>query len=324
MAVSRNIHTIMKRSVHRFFGIALVAATLLGAGSCLDTPDIADPNVQLQKDLQSINSYMASAGVVNYQEDEATKIRFVIKKLGTKLPPRTTATKISADYKLFLIPPVGSDPVEQGNISGLALGNLITAWQTMAMKLPLGTVADLYVPSVWAYGTRGSEKVPANSPLLFADFEVKTAEITTTEQTQFKADTTAIGTYLRGKGYTDVVKDETGIFYRITTEGSGSQPGWFHKVTFKEQYKLFTDDTRTVTDVLERKPQENITDSRPVDYIQGLMVGLQKLREGSKATLYIPSGLAYGTQGAVGTGGVTVIPANSNVIVDVEVITVSQ
>jgi FKBP-type peptidyl-prolyl cis-trans isomerase len=314
----------MKRSVHRFFGIALVAAALLGVSSCLDsTDDIVDPNIQLQKDIATIDNYMLTEGVFGYREDEYTKIRFVIKKLGTKLPARTTATKISADYKVFSIPP-GTTPYDQGNITSTQLGTLISGWQTMAMKLPVGTIADLYIPSLWAYGTGGKGEIPGNMPLLFEDFEILNAEITSAEQNQFKSDTTAIRTYLEGKDYTDVVYDTTGIAYRVTTQGGGSQPSWFSKVTFKAQYKLLTDDTRAVTDVLELKPQENVTDSRPVDYIQGLMIGLQQLREGSKATFYIPSGLGFGVQGASNNAGTTVIPANSNIIVDIEVIAVSQ
>lgn len=318
----------MKRSVHRFFGIALAAATLLVAGSCLDTQDIPDPNVQLQKDIQTIDSYMASKNLTpfDYEEDEYTKIRFVIKKLGTKLPARTTATKIKADYKVLAIP--GETLFDQGQVSE-QLSNLITAWQTMAMKLPVGTEADLYVPSVWAYGTQGKASIPANQPLLFQDFEILNAEITPAEVTQFKTDTTAIGKYLRDKKYTDVVYDlfdsaGLGIAYRVTTQGGGSPISWFSNVSFKVQYKLLSDDERAATEVLEMKPQENVTDSRPVDYIQGLMLGLQQLRTGSKATFYIPSGLGFGIQGAQNNAGTTVIPANANLIVDVEVVSVGQ
>jgi hypothetical protein len=330
MAVNRNIHTIMKRSVHRFFGIALVAATLLVAGSCLDTQDIPDPNVQLQKDIQTIDTYMISKGLTpyDYEEEEGTKIRFVIKKLGTRLPVRTTATKISADYKLYPIPPVDGQPaIDQGNITEL-LSNLIPAWQAAALRLPIGTIADIYTPSAWGYGTAGNSKIAANQPLLFTDFEIKSAEITPAEQTQFNTDTTAIGKYLREKKYTDVVYDlfdsvGLGIAYRVTTQGSGYPISWFSNVSFKVQYKLLSDDTRAVTDVLEYKPQENATDNRPVDHIQGLMLGLQQLRTGSKATFYIPSGLGFGIQGAQ-SGGATVIPANSNLIAEVEVISVSE
>jgi hypothetical protein len=313
----------MKRSVHRFFGIALVAATLLGAGSCLDTPDVVDPRIQLQKDIATIDNYMLTEGIYAYRDDEGTGIRFVIKKLGTKLPARTLGTKISADYKVFSIPP-GTTPYDQGNITSTVLGDLIPGWQTMAMKLPVGTIADLYIPSLFGYGTGGKGEIPGNMPLLFEDFELLSAEVSSAEVTQFKSDTAAIHTYLKGKAYTDVVYDTTGIAYRITTQGAGLSPSWFSKVTFKAQYKLLTDDTRAVTDVLDLKPQENITDSRPVDYIQGLMIGLQQLREGSKATFYIPSGLGFGIQGASNSSGTTVIPANANIIVDIEVVTVSQ
>ena len=58
--------------------------------------------------------------------------------------------------------------------------------------------------------------------------------------------------------------------------------------------------------------------SRPVDYIMGMIIGLQKLSAGSKAVLYVPSGFAFGADGASDGAG-TSIPANANIIVEVEI-----
>jgi FKBP-type peptidyl-prolyl cis-trans isomerase len=310
----------MKRSVNKLIGATLVAMTLgLGLNACLDSPDIEDPNIQLQKDIQTIDNYLLLEGEYNVMKDAYTGIRIVIRETGKKLPARTTATKVSVDYKGYTLP--GGDTgatFDEGNIDG-AISNFISGWQAMLLKLPVGTRADIYIPSYWAYGTSGNNAIPPNTPLLFKDFKINSATITETEITQFKKDTAAITTYLKAKSLEDVVvRDTTGISYRITTEGAGPPALWFSKVSFKATYKLLTDDTKTVAEAT-LAPVANSTDSRPVDYIQGLMVGLQKLREGSKATFYIPSGLGFGVAGAPPGNTTKVIPADANIIVDIEV-----
>jgi FKBP-type peptidyl-prolyl cis-trans isomerase FklB len=59
-------------------------------------------------------------------------------------------------------------------------------------------------------------------------------------------------------------------------------------------------------------------DSRVINYIFGMQVALPKLPVGSKATLYIPSGLGFGDQ--VINSGSASVPANSNLIYEVELL----
>jgi FKBP-type peptidyl-prolyl cis-trans isomerase FkpA len=53
-----------------------------------------------------------------------------------------------------------------------------------------------------------------------------------------------------------------------------------------------------------------------VDYINGIKVALMKIGVGGKITVYIPSGLAFGPV----DNSASALPANSNVIYEVELL----
>jgi FKBP-type peptidyl-prolyl cis-trans isomerase len=56
-----------------------------------------------------------------------------------------------------------------------------------------------------------------------------------------------------------------------------------------------------------------IFDSRVVNYIRAFQVGLQKMPVGTTATLYVPSGLAFGSNGSSDGS----VPGNSNLIYEI-------
>ncbi|SKC74039.1 FKBP-type peptidyl-prolyl cis-trans isomerase [Ohtaekwangia koreensis] len=299
-------------NVRRLIGVALVCAAV-GLSGCIDsTDDIADPNIQLQADVKAIDDYLA-ANFIGAQKDPSG-IRMEITKLGTGLPARSINSTVDVDYvgKFF---PDGAG-FDQGNIKG-TLKSYITGWQIAFTKLPVGTQARLYIPSGWAYGTTGQNGIPANSILQF-DVDFNEAVITSTEKTQFTTDTTAINKYFETNSSAGVIKDTTGIRYVITQQGSGASISWFTKVNFKITYRLLSNPTSVVATVTQT-PSDTFY-SRPVDFIQGIMIGLQKLTVGDKATIYVPSGLGFGTNGATDSNGSQVIGSNANLIVDLEVL----
>lgn len=120
-------------------------------------------------------------------------------------------------------------------------------------------------------------------------------------------DLAAIDAFLAANKIT-AVKDPQGIRYVITEPGSGSDtPCLETKVRV-----LYTGKLLTTGDVFDAS-------AAPVEFplyvlITGWQIVLPKLPRGAKATVYIPSVLAYGSQ-AVGK-----IPANSNLIFDLELI----
>lgn len=304
------------KMIKRWFVLLVVAGLPFVFSTCnVDSPDVADPLAQLNQEIALIDSHLASKGLESVKEPNG--VRMVIDVLGTKLPAKSVNTTVNIDYvgKLFS----NGTIFDQGDNKAFLLSSLIGGWQIAFTQLPAGSKATLYIPSYWAYGSSGRGSIPANETLIF-DVVFNEAIITSAELEKFTSDTTAMATYLTGKGI-EAVKDTSGIRYVITEPGSGAKATWYDKLTAKFTYKTITDDTKTLVTV-DLKPSETFY-SRSVDYVQGLKVGLQKLSKGGKATFYIPSGLGFGTTGAF-SGGVNVIPANTNLIVEVELTDITQ
>ena len=104
----------------------------------------------------------------------------------------------------------------------------------------------------------------------------------------------------------------SGLQYVVTKEGTGKQPAASSVVKVHYTGKLV--DGKVFDSSVER--------GEPIEFplnqvIPGWTEGLQLMKEGGKATLYIPSQLGYGEQGVPGT-----IPPHSTLIFDVELIEV--
>lgn len=97
--------------------------------------------------------------------------------------------------------------------------------------------------------------------------------------------------------------DPSGLRYVITTEGQGDQPSISDNVRVSYEGRFLSNGN-----VFDASPDIQFPLS---GVILGWQIGLQLMREGGAATLYLPSGLAYGR------GGTTGIPPNSILIFDV-------
>jgi len=131
----------------------------------------------------------------------------------------------------------------------------------------------------------------------------------TTEE-QLKKDVATIDKYLTDNNIT-AQTDPSGLRYVVTTAGpaGGVKPIISSTISVKYVGKLMS--TGVVFD------QRTTAVSFPLaSVIDGWVIGFQLLTKGSKATLYIPSGLGYKTNGSGS------IPPNANLIFDVELIDV--
>ena len=130
---------------------------------------------------------------------------------------------------------------------------------------------------------------------------------------QLKIDVEAIDQYLL-KNAIVAVKDPSGLRYVVHQPGAGSIPlaSSFLKVNYEGRYL-------TTEQIFDKSSTPVRFFTFPVDnLIHGWQIAFSNLPKGSIATLYIPSGLAYGKAGA------GPIPPNSNLIFDVNFIDIRE
>ncbi|QQN39455.1 FKBP-type peptidyl-prolyl cis-trans isomerase [Acinetobacter sp. CS-2] len=138
--------------------------------------------------------------------------------------------------------------------------------------------------------------------------EMQNKQLESNKQTQSSSD----NFLTENKSKAGVKTTASGLQYLTTKEGTGKQPQATSVVKVHYTGKL-VDGTVFDSSVQRGEPIEF-----PLNQvIPGWTEGLQLMKEGGKATLYIPSNLGYGAQGVPGT-----IPPNSTLIFDVELIEV--
>ncbi len=195
-------------------------------------------------------------------------------------------------------------------------GRVIKGWDEGLQLLKKGSKATFYIPSNLAYGAQERNPIPANAILVF-DVEILDVQ---NPADQGAVDDKLLQDYF-AKNNIHATKTPSGLSYVITQKGLGptAKPG--KKVTMNYTGKT-----------MDGKVFDSNTDSKfnhvaPFTFVlgQGQVIkgwdeGVQLLQLGSKATFYIPSGLAYGEQGAGGGA----IPANAVLIFDVEVLGIDK
>lgn len=284
----------MKTWLTIVFLIAIASFT-----SCIDD-DGSDS--QTQTEIKQIDEYITASGTSDFVlYDNSTGIRFVIHQFGENPPPHD-GQRVYVNYqaRLFSDMSIFDQGVIDNEIEDVTqFGQGLRYCLRSMME---GTAATLYIPSYLGFGSSGTTDVPPNSILVYNVFLQKVTR-TVTEQQQFEADTAAIKGYLQQKSIA-AIPHPSGIFYKIEQQGSGDSPHSYDFVNFNYTLKLLSNDGSVVQ-------QKSSSESSVFGVIDGLKVGFQLINEGSKATFYIPSGLAYGK---TASGD---IPANSNLIFEI-------
>ncbi len=187
-------------------------------------------------------------------------------------------------------------------------GSVIKGWDEGLALYKKGAKGTLYIPSGLAYGSQDrSPTIPPNSILVF---DVEIAKI----KTQEDVDAKAIAKYVEEKKIS-AKKTSSGLYYSITRESDGRKPLRGEKVLVRYN-GTFMDGKKFDGNLESPKPFAFTLGEHEV--IAGWDEAICLLRKGEKATLIIPSGLAYGSS-ASGT-----IPANSILLFDVELVDIQK
>lgn len=273
--------------------------------SCLKTE--SEPTISFEeqwaKDTTAIGVHLRSKGIKALVD--VTGVRFVIDSLGSGFPPKNLSTA-TFTYKGTFFSGTGFD---QGTTTGI-VSSFVPGFQVALQLMPKGSKAKFYIPSGYAYGVNGSGSIPPNTNLIFEIF-LKDVAVSEVEKQQLKTDTVAIDNYLSTNSI-NAVRDKSGLRYVITQVGTGAVPGLYDKVKLTYTGKVLANGS--VFFAGTSQPTANL-DSRVISYIYAFQVGLLKLKVGSKATFYVPSGLGFGNQSV--TGSVSV-PPNTNLIYEIE------
>jgi FKBP-type peptidyl-prolyl cis-trans isomerase FkpA len=142
------------------------------------------------------------------------------------------------------------------------------------------------------------------------------------DQTRLASDLTIIDDSLDMWDITpSIFIEPKGVRYTIDEAGpvDAVKPSLSNIIKFKYTGKLLS--TREVFDT-----SDNAADKFVESYLYNLIIGFQTtlplLTKGTKATLYIPSGYGYGPSDRTNGSGVVVIPKNSNLIFEIELLDV--
>ncbi len=291
-----------------FFFLVLI----ISIGSCDSENDAYDPYKQFQEDIEAIDSYLDNNGIDAYRDRSG--IRFLIGEIGTLgLPPKLNQTvKINYRGGLFTTGEIFDSNTTEGILSTYG----VDGWKLGVSLFPEGTKGTIFVPSGLAYKNQAVGSIPPNSILVF-DIELLEVKFSDQEQAKLESDLAVIDSYLSDNSIEAEIDPLSGIRFVIEELGPGNFPTWYDKIKVSYTGKILSSGQEFFSGTLE--PTADF-DSRVVDYLQGLQAGFLQLPAGSKATFYVPSVFAYGD---VASGNGT-IPANSNIIYEVESIEIMK
>lgn len=256
---------------------------------------------QLKIDTTTIGAY-ARANALDMRKT-ADGIFFRVTRMGTGLPPKAESN-VEVSYTGRLL---DGSVFDTGSIDG-PMSGFIPGFNAALQLLPVGSSAIVIIPSVYAYGQTGNASIPPNACLLF-DMSLEKINPTSEELTQLYSDTTKIRDFLNLNNITGTIKDPSGLRYKVTSFGSGSNANWYDPVKISYTGRLLSNGETIVIGTSE--PAVNF-DSWVVNYMPAFQIGLRKINPGGSITLYTPSGLAYGPR--LVSSGKKVIPANSVMI----------
>lgn len=118
---------------------------------------------QYEKDIQLIRDYLAEN---NIQADStANGVYYKIDTIGNGTFPNSSST-VKAIYRGYLLDGTEFDS-SNGAAIEFSLNQVIQGWREGMPKFDEGATGQLFIPSLYGYGTQSVGSIPPNSVLIF-------------------------------------------------------------------------------------------------------------------------------------------------------------
>lgn len=142
-----------------FLGM-LIASSL---GGCNSNDDAISSVLQLEKDIETIQTYLDENSIVAQKHESG--VFYVINRQGTGVFP-DKYSNVTVNYKGNILGE--TEFFDSNNDTSFSLLGVVVGWQIGIPLISEGGSITLYIPSGYAYGTRGTPgSIPANANLKF-------------------------------------------------------------------------------------------------------------------------------------------------------------
>lgn len=226
-------------------------------------------------------------------------LKYKITKQGTGEYPKSGDRVWVHYYAKFKNDSIYDSSVEKGPLDVyMGQGQIIKGWEEGLRLIKAGGSIVLVVPPELAYGDKIHDNIPANSTLIF-------------EIVLVQVNTGAIIEPFNSQGK-ELQKGKKKLRYYTIEEGEGPLAKYGDNAYVR--YTGFLSDGSIFDSSHKRGEQVRITVGIN-QVIKGWDMGLQYMRKGGKIKLLIPSKLAYGKEGYK-----TIVPPNSDLILDIEMV----
>jgi FKBP-type peptidyl-prolyl cis-trans isomerase len=274
-------------------GFLSVAAILILFARCSEEKLNLTYKDQLEKDISLIDEYLAANNITG--EADTSGLRYSIATKGSDFKPQLVDS-ILVNYSLFLLK---GDSIFTNGQNTFLLNKLIRAWRIALPLVGEGAKLRLFVPSGLAYGNYRTGPIPANSNLIF-DIELK--KVIRDYTSQLTRDVLAIDAFLLSKNIV-ARKDAANLRYVITSAGGSTALAPLLTDSVVLTYTAKSLPTEAVVEVEQEISKGLRLNARST--LPAWKIVLPLLRERTKATIYIPSGLGYGAYGKTGVSPYT-------------------
>lgn len=141
----------------------------------------------------------------------------------------------------------------------------------------------------------------------------KPSSVIRTPAEQLEYDLGIIDEYLKNNSITPTIVDPSGVRIVVSQEGTGAKPTKDNCIRVSYVGHVLYEKTAFDSSANYKSPLKGWV-SQGASTIYGWQIGFKNINQGSKATFYIPSTLAYGASGS------SKIPRNSILKFDVELL----